>query len=244
MFPVLLELVVSEIASAAAIPPSVKAAQADATIEASLPADVPISLLDTLSFTTRTLLRDGLSLAASTVAAASSASAASPSSGNSTSFIQLITPSEIPTLPLQSFMPTQSTVVGCLLALTLYVVSWAALASNGEGPSEREVDLKLAKRHTLIGRVYAIFGVFMKLYQCGVFVMHALLNRAIPFRDCSVYLRGFSCAQMPDEWTVSTERYRRTALNNFGLEDKAAEFCLKLLARSGLGEQVRGGRTL
>ena len=33
--------------------------------------------------------------------------------------------------------------------------------------------------------------------------------------------------------------HRRTALQNFGLADAGVEFCMKLLGRSGLGEQVR-----
>lgn len=63
------------------------------------------------------------------------------------------------------------------------------------------------------------------------------LNRCLPFRRCSVYLRGFACTKVPDSWTVTTERFRRTALTNFGIEPRAAEFCLKLLGRSGIGEQ-------
>ena len=91
---------------------------------------------------------------------------------------------------------------------------------------------------------HSIVAVLVFVLRCIVLVLHMLWNRCVPFRASSVYLRGFSCTALPDDWTVSSERFRRTALQNFGLEDKGVEFCMKLLARSGLGEQtVRHTRT-
>ena len=130
----------------------------------------------------------------------------------------------------------------------LYVLSWTVFARD-PADSDAHVGLESSKqkrnsqqrvelpRHFLFRAVYAVFGIVVFVTQCLTLVWHTFLNRCLPFRRCSVYLRGFACTKVPDSWTVTTERFRRTALTNFGIEPRAAEFCLKLLGRSGIGEQ-------
>jgi len=113
---------------------------------------------------------------------------------------------------------------------------------NHETMKKQDVDAMKEKlyepRPCLVRFLYGIFHCFVFLSQCVVYLAHLVRYRVLKVGKHPVYLRAFACASMPDDWSVSTERFQKTAMVNFGLEKPATDFCMKLLSRSGLGEQT------
>ena len=53
-----------------------------------------------------------------------------------------------------------------------------------------------------------------------------------------VYLLDVSTFTAPPHWRVSSERFRRIAGGNFRLPATTVDFCSKIIAKSGLGEET------
>jgi hypothetical protein len=232
-------------------------------------ASAPSSLFDTIALKTRALFSDELNSSLAQMVANTPLVLDADSSAKAGGVSPLAAAAAtlpLSSAALSSLLPSESTLFACALALLLYVVSWTALGARGmhisavsdddnDERNKASFDARTAKHNKItqmeaqsglqtrspavVRGLRALCSVFVFAWRCGVFVWHFFLNRICLFRTPSVYLRGFTCASMPDDWTVTTERFRRTALQNFGLADKSVEFCMKLLGRSGLGEQVR-----
>ena len=59
----------------------------------------------------------------------------------------------------------------------------------------------------------------------------------------SVHLLAVTTFTAPDDWRVSTERFRVIAGHNFRLPSATVEFCARVIAKSGLGESTAFPRT-
>jgi len=242
------------------------AAAAAATVSLPVAGDAePSSLFDTIALKTRSFFTSETNSSIAEMIATAPLLLGPESAQAKVPLLQQLatSASALPSfVPLSTLLPSQSTLLACGLALLLYVASWTALGARGmhlaladdDERRQASFNVKTTQTHKLrqaeaksglavrppltVQAMRAVCSMFVFAWQCCVFVWHFTLNRVLCFRTSSVYLRGFTCASMPDDWTVTTERFRRTALQNFGLEDKSVEFCLKLLGRSGLGEQT------
>jgi hypothetical protein len=168
------------------------------------------SLIEALTYKTRTFLNEGFNSSSSNVLFSSA-------------------PFAFPAFPLGALLPSQSTLLACVLALVLYVASWAILGARGilsEDEDERRHAsfnaLNSPKKPVYSGdeqtpgwlrAINAVCSSVLYGWALCVFFAHSLVYRVLPCFTPQVYLRGFSCASMPDDWTVSTERFRRTGEN-------------------------------
>jgi len=242
-------------ASAASAGVAASASPSAASGASAVDLNAPASLLDVLAVKTRALFGEEFnhsslaSLVANAPAAAAKIAGVDPiAAGSAFAY---------PSTPLSTLLPSTSTLVACALALCLYVASWSILSSAADddderrrasfntmtspkkviSESEKAVGLHPLRAPAAVRAVHAVVRVLHFMVQCVVLAYHWVLVR-LPLRTPPVYLRGFTCATMPADWTVTTERFRRTAMQNFGLPDQCVSFCLKLLGRSGLGEST------
>ena len=196
--------------------------------------DVRSSLLDALVFQTRAFFaaNSDASMHAATlteIVAKAPAVAAKVAGLNQT----LMDAAAFPPSPLSTLLPSSSAMLACVVALLLYIASWTLLGDRSAGAADEEDERNNASFNALtspkkdravrdaeaaaglqsrppmvIRLLQSLFGVCVFLSQCVVYVLHAFWNRCVPWRSSSVYLRGFTCASMPDDWTVSSERFR------------------------------------
>lgn len=204
---------------------------AAAAASAAAASGVKSSLLDALVFQTRALFAadDSMQAATLTEIVAKAPAVAAKIAGLN----QTLDAAAFPPSPLSTLMPSSSTMLACLLALILYIASWTLLGDRNAGAADEEDERNnasfnaltspkkdravrdaeaaagLQTRPPMVIRVLqSLFGICVLLSQCVVYVGHVFWNRCLPFRASSVYLRGFTCASMPDDWTVSSERFR------------------------------------